>query len=81
MIVDQMTTFFGWCTLFNILYLFVAFSAVTTFRDRVAGIHMKMFEGISKVELSAMYFKWLGYYKIVTVAFFLMPYLALQLFV
>jgi hypothetical protein len=81
MTVDQLTTFLGWTALLNIIYMFLALSAVTTFRDKLMSIHMKMMPGLKEEELPAIYFRWLGQYKIVTMSLFVLPFLALWLFV
>ena len=80
MTVDQLTTFLGWAALLNIIYMFLALSAVTIFRDKLMSIHMKIMPGLKEEELPAMYFEWLGQYKIVTISLFVVPFLALWLF-
>ena len=81
MTVDQLTTFLGWAALLNIIYMFLALSAVTTFRDKLMSIHTKMIPGLKEEELPTIYFRWLGQYKIVTMSLFVLPFLALWLFV
>ncbi len=81
MTVDQLTSFLGWTALLNIIYMFLALSAVTTFRDKIMPIHLKMMPGLKEEELPAMYFRWLGQFKIITVSLFVLPFVALWLFV
>ena len=75
---SQLTELLGWASIINIAFLFVMFFALTVMKGTVTAIHSKMF-GISKGELQLIYFKYLANYKILTVVFFVVPYLALKI--
>lgn len=77
MTIDQMTVFFGWCALINIVIMFVAFIGLKVFREMIMNIHSTMM-GIDKAELPVLYFKYLANYKIAIFVFSLTPYLALR---
>ncbi|CAA0121062.1 Uncharacterised protein [BD1-7 clade bacterium] len=70
--------FFGWATLINFLILAVATLSIVLMRDTMIDIHSKMF-GIEKNQLPAMYFRYLANYKIATVVFCFVPWLALTI--
>ncbi len=78
MTVDQLTVFFGWCALINIIILFAASIFLMVFRDWIMGAHSRMM-GVDKEKLPALYFSYLGNYKITTLVFALVPYLALRI--
>ena len=74
---SQITELLGWASIINIAFLLVVFFALTVMKNTITSIHSKMF-GLSKSELRLIYFKYLATYKILTVVFFIAPYLALK---
>ena len=69
---------FGWMTVINIgLFAFSA-AILIALKAPIAQLHAKLFE-ISQVELNVLYFKFLGYYKLLIILFNFVPYLALKL--
>ncbi|MGI9436522.1 MAG: DUF6868 family protein [Geminicoccaceae bacterium] len=78
MTVEQLTGFFGWCSLINIIVIVVAAFGLMLTRDWVLKIHAGMF-GVDEAELPSIYFKYLAYYKIAFFVFNLVPYLALRI--
>ncbi len=78
MSIEQLTSFFAWCTLLNMAFLIFATFALYAMRDFVMSIHSSMF-GISKSDLTNIYFKYLAYFKIAVIVFNLTPYLALRI--
>jgi hypothetical protein len=76
--INTLVTFFGWCTLINIVMLCAATLMLTAMRDFVSSIHSKM-TGLGQSELSIAYFQYLANYKIAILMLNLVPYLALKL--
>lgn len=74
---DQLTSFLGWCTLLNIAIFTLATVVIVVFRTFVVGIHSALF-GLKHDDLPAMYFQYLGNYKLMILVFNLIPYLALR---
>ena len=76
--VNQMTFFFGWCTVINLAVY--AFSAlfIIVFKDFTIRLHSNIM-GLEPAELPALYFKFMGNFKILIIVFNLAPYLALKL--
>jgi hypothetical protein len=76
----ELITFLGWCTLINVgIYLFSAFF-IFIFKKFTTNIHSNM-SGVDPAELPALYFKYLGNFKIGILLFNLAPYVALKLMV
>jgi hypothetical protein len=76
--VNELTTFFGWCTLINLgVYLFSALFIIA-FKRFTINLHSKIV-GVEASELPNMYFKFLGNYKIGILLLNLSPYIALKL--
>ncbi len=76
--VNELTTFFGWCTVINLgVYLFSALFIIV-FKNFTINLHSKIV-GVEASELPNMYFKFLGNYKIGMLLLNLTPYIALKL--
>ena len=76
----ELITFLGWCTLINIgIYLFSALF-IFIFKKFTTNIHSNM-SGVDPAELPALYFNYLGNFKIGILLFNLAPYVALKLMV
>ncbi|MEM8630476.1 MAG: DUF6868 family protein [Pseudomonadota bacterium] len=78
MTLATLTTVFGWATLINLAILAVAAIAVVGMREFLVKTHGRMFD-MDEAALSRAYFGWLANYKILTVIFFLVPYIALRI--
>ena len=78
MYINEITTFFGWCTVINMaVYLFSAL-AIIVFKRFTTKLHSNVM-GIDAKALPAMYFYYLGNYKLGIMIFNLAPYFALKL--
>ncbi|ASP49427.1 DUF6868 family protein [Cognaticolwellia beringensis] len=78
--INEITTFFGWCTVINLaVYLFSAL-AIIVFKRFTTNLHSKVM-GIDAKALPQLYFNYLGNYKLGILIFNLAPYLALKLMV
>ena len=75
---EILTTFFGWCSVINIVMLCAATLMLTLKRDFISGIHSKM-TGLGQAELSVAYFQYLANYKIAILMLNLVPYIALKI--
>ena len=76
--VDELTIFFGWCTVINlVVYLCSAFFIIV-FKSFTINLHSKIL-GLEASELPNMYFKFLGNYKIGILLLNLSPYISLKL--
>ena len=75
--ITDLTTFLGWCSLFNLIYLCLATVLLITMKGFIVRIHAKMF-GLAEDDLSRIYMKFLANYKIAFLILTLFPYLALK---
>ncbi|GGH36736.1 hypothetical protein SAMN05444007_10923 [Cribrihabitans marinus] len=75
---DMLTTVFGWMAVLNIAFLGITTLMIVVLRDRIAEIHGRMFE-MEPAEVRKAYFRYLANYKILTLVFCLMPWIALKL--
>ncbi len=75
---NELKTFLGWCTVINVVVLFLAAVAVMTLGNWMTGLHSSMF-GIGQDQLSQQYFQYLANYKIAIFVFNLTPYVSLRL--
>ena len=76
--IESLTSFFGWCSVINIIVLLVASLALMTMRDTIAGIHSKLL-GVSKDEMARAYVQYMSNYKIAIMMLNIVPYFALRL--
>lgn len=75
---SQLTALLGWASVINITYLLLATITIVFMRDTISSIHSKMFKVDGK-ELDSRYFDFLSTYKIMTLVFFVAPYIALKI--
>lgn len=75
---SQLTELLGWVSVINIAYLILATFIIAFMKRAMASIHSKMFRMDDK-ELNSKYFDFLSMYKIVTLVFFVAPYIALKI--
>ncbi|MGB0668688.1 MAG: DUF6868 family protein [Porticoccaceae bacterium] len=76
--IEQLTAFFGWCTVINIGLLLFSTLMVSLVRDFAINTHSKIFN-LDPETLPAMYFDYLGRLKLLMIVFNLVPYLALRI--
>ena len=75
---SELTEFFGWASIINMSFLFLATLSLVLMRDFIVSIHSKLLN-ISKEELPTLYFNYLANYKVVSLVFFLIPYISLKI--
>ncbi|EMN7207571.1 DUF6868 family protein [Vibrio diazotrophicus] len=76
----QITEFIGWCAVINVSVLIITSILLMLLKERVASYHSKLFN-IPADSLNTLYFSYLSHFKIVTLTFFIAPYLALKIIV
>lgn len=75
---EFLTSFFGWMAVLNIAMLTLGALTILVMKEWAAGLHARLFNLDEAVVRQAMY-AWLGNYKVATLVFSVMPYLALRL--
>ena len=75
---ETLAAFFGWCSVLNIGLLFISTVAIILMRNKIAGIHARMFE-LDASDVRMAYFEYLARYKIAVLVFNIVPYIALKL--
>ena len=78
MTLSQLTELLGWATGFNMAYLFLATLIIFFTKDSISSLHSKIFK-LKIEQLDAKYFDYLSIYKVLTLVFFMFPYLALKM--
>ncbi len=76
--ISELTTLLGWASLLNIAYLCLAALALIFMRKVLFSIHGKIFD-VDEKELGALYFSFLSAYKVATLVFIVVPYIALKI--
>lgn len=76
--IDQLTTFFGWCSAINIGILMATSIGLVLLRGPISNIHSRMMK-LPESRLPRLYFQYLGAYKIAILIFNLVPYIALKI--
>jgi hypothetical protein len=75
---EFVTAVFGWMTLLNIAVLLVTTLMVLLLQERIASIHGRMFK-MERPDVKRAYFRYLANYKVLTLIFCIVPWLALKL--
>ncbi len=75
---EGLVSFFGYASALNISFLFLSFLCVRIFNRPIVAIHQWFFP-LTKEELERQYFQFLALYEIITVALFVVPYIALRM--
>ncbi|WP_420586192.1 DUF6868 family protein [Ruegeria sp.] len=75
---ETLTSFFGWMAVINIGLLLVSTITIVTLQDWVADFHSRLFR-MGKPNLKQAYFRYLAKYKLLTLVFCVVPWLALHL--
>jgi len=76
--IELLTAFFGWCFVVNSVILGVTGISLFLGRGWIPRFHAGLFS-LSEETIRASYFKFLANYKLITLAFSLVPYIALKL--
>ena len=76
--IDTLRAFFGWCAVINVALLLLTTFFLACLRDFALRVHSRMF-ALSEEDVSRAYFQYLAQYKLLTLVFSVVPYLALRL--
>ncbi len=75
---EVLTCVFGWMAILNIAVLLFTTVMIVLLQDRIAGVHTRMFQ-MERPDVKRAYFRYLANYKILTLIFCIIPWLALKL--
>jgi len=75
---ETLTSFFGWMSVINICLLSFSTIMIVILQDRIADFHSRLFH-TGKPNLKQAYFRYLAKYKLLTIVFCIVPWLALKL--
>lgn len=78
MSIDALTTFFGWCSIINIILLMFTSIMLIVWKDPVSKIHARLF-ALKQEQVLQEYFQYLANYKIAVLVLNIVPYLALKI--
>ena len=76
--IATLTSFFGWCSVINVILLLFVSLMLMTMRDMIAGIHSKLL-GVSNDDMARAYVQYMSNYKIAIIMLNIVPYFALKL--
>lgn len=75
---ELVTSVFGWMAILNIAVLLFTTVMIVLLQDWIAGVHAGMFQ-MERPDVKRAYFRYLANYKILTLIFCIIPWLALKL--
>lgn len=75
---EVLTSVFGWMAILNIAVLLFTTVMIVLLQDWIAGVHAGMFQ-MERPDVKRAYFRYLANYKILTLIFCIIPWLALKL--
>jgi len=73
---EQLTEWFKWMTIINIVFLLFSTLAVIALKSVMMNLHTKMF-GITESQISVAVYAYLGLFKALVIVFNIVPYIAL----
>lgn len=80
MTLDDLTNFFGWWTLINLVLYLITVVSVILYKDKISAFQARLL-GVSPDDLKPLYIQYIARFKLIILTFNLAPYLALRLFV
>ena len=82
--IEQITAFFGWCSVINIGLLIFTTILLIVLKDFISSVHCRLM-GLDltkdKDKLQGLYMNYLAYYKIAIIMLNITPYFALKLMI
>ncbi|MCK5881192.1 MAG: hypothetical protein KAG18_04895 [Sinobacterium sp.] len=75
---SAITEVLGWASLLNIAFLMFTTLSMILMKNSISLIHSKLF-GINEKDLPKIYFSYLANYKILSLVFFIAPYISLKI--
>ena len=76
--INDAVTFFGWCTIINLVFLSFSSILLIVMKNSISKIHSQLFN-LHQDDVHKAYFQYLGNYKIAIIVFNLTPYIALKI--
>ncbi len=76
--IQSLTEFFKWCTVINGALLVIFYLILTLGQNWVYRMHSRLFP-MKRETFTVVIYSFLGFYKIIFIAFNLIPYIALEI--
>ena len=76
--IETLTEFFGWSAVINIALLLLSTVAITLGGEAATKTHQRLF-GLDEQSVKQAYFRYLSQFKILTIVFSIVPYIALKM--
>lgn len=76
--IEQLSYFFGWCTVMNYILLVIWFGMFILAHDWIYRTHQKWFD-LSEQQFDLFHYSGMGLFKMFVFIFNLVPYLALRM--
>ena len=76
--IETLATFFGWCTVINVVIVLVGLSFFGVFHEGIGTISAKLF-GVTNEEAKATFFRVFQQYRLVLVVLNFVPYITLKI--
>ena len=76
--IEQLTAFFGWCTVINMGLLIFTTLLLIVLKDPISSVHSRLL-GLDKDKLQDLYMNYLAHFKIAIIMLNITPYIALKL--
>ncbi|WP_448211028.1 DUF6868 family protein [Colwellia sp. MEBiC06753] len=76
--INELISFFGWCSILNLTILTFSTLLIFLFQPVIIKLHSQLAD-IESALLPKIYFQFLAGYKVLTIVFSVVPYLALKL--
>ena len=80
MTLEQLSTFFGWCILFNSTILGLCAAIMIKGGSWMPRFHANLFD-LTEASVRSDYFNFLATYKAITLALNIVPYIALKIII
>ncbi len=76
--IEQLTAFFGWCSVINMALLIFSTVLLIVLKGPISSVHSRLL-GEDKQKIQGLYIDYLAYYKIAIIMLNITPYFALKL--
>lgn len=78
MTIDALVTFFGWCSVINIIFLTFTAVLILLLKNPLSQLHSKLL-GVDQTFVLQAYFNYMANYKIALLLLNIVPYFALKI--
>ena len=76
--IELLTAFFGWCVVVNSVVLLITTVSLYLGQNWIPKLHAGLFS-LPEATVKASHFKFLANYKLITLTFSIVPYIALKI--